>query len=182
MTADLRALRQSPFDLLLQFEAQLRSARLDISAGQQQFWVGLGFRIADDWFVAPKADVREVIPPLSMTRVPGARPWMMGVANLRGNLLPVCDLGRLLGHEHDRSGKATRLLVFNSDRVPVGFLVDEVAGYRQFTPAEQRHEMVSSAGDYKPYLLGAFVREGQPWLAMSLHKIATSDAYNHAGW
>lgn len=182
MTTDLRTLRNSPFDLLMQLEAQLRRARLEITAGQQQYWTGLGFRIAEDWFVAPKADVREVIPPLPLTRVPGARPWLMGVANLRGNLLPVCDLGRLLGHEHDREGKNTRLLVFNSDRVPVGFLVDEVAGYRQFVPSEQRHEMTASSQDYKQFLLGAFVREGQPWLAMSLHKIAQSDAFNHAGW
>ena len=180
--SSLRELRQSPFDLLLQFEASLRNARTETAGGQQQFWVGLGFRIAQMWMVTPKDDVREVITPLPLTRVPGARPWMLGVANLRGSLLPVCDLGRLLGHEHDRTGSTTRLLVYNSDQVPVGFLVDEVGGYKQFTAAEQRRELLDQAGDYLPYLLGAFVREGQPWMAMSLHKIVQGEAFKHAAW
>ena len=55
--SSLRELRQSPFDLLLQFEAGLRNARTETAGGQQQFWVGLGFRIAQMWMVTPKDDV-----------------------------------------------------------------------------------------------------------------------------
>lgn len=182
MSEDLLALRDRPFELLGALERRLQTARLDLAAGAAQFWTGLGFRLGERWLVAPRQDVREVIVPPPLTRVPGARPWLLGLANVRGALLPVCDLHRLLGEEHKVLERGSRLLVFNSERVPAGFLVDEVAGYRQFAPADQRRELVADSGPLAPYLLGAFVREGQPWLALSLHKVASGDAFNRAGW
>jgi twitching motility protein PilI len=182
VTADLLALRDSPFELLAALESRLQTARVDLAAGAAQFWTGLGFRLGERWLVAPREDVREVIVPPTLTRVPGARPWLLGLANVRGSLLPVCDLHRLLGEEHHTMARGARVLVYNSDRVPAGFLVDEVSGYRQFTPGDQRAEMIDEAGVLKPFALGGFVREGHPWLAVSLHKIVAGDAFNRAGW
>lgn len=180
MSAELRALRDDPFEQLLLLETRLRATKLDITAGQQQAWVGLGFRIGAAWLAAPREDVREVIVPPKPTRVPNARPWMHGVANVRGELLTIIDLPHFLGLPAAAEARASRVLVFNSTRLPAGFLVDEVAGYRQFTPNEQRNEIRAAAEPFTPYLLGAFVREGQPWLAFSLHKVAESDTFKHA--
>ena len=182
MTADLLALRDDPFELLGALEKRLQATRIDVAAGAAQFWTGLGFRLGDRWLVVPREDVREVIMVPALTRVPGARPWLLGLANVRGSLLPVCDVRRLLGEEHHTLARGSRVLVFNSDRVPAGFLVDEVVGYRQFTPADQRHELAEDVGALKPYLLGAFARDAEPWLVMSLHKLAGGDAFSRAGW
>ena len=182
MATDLLSLRNDPFALLLAMEQRLQVARVDLAAGSAQYWTGLGFRLGERWIVAPREDVREVIALPALTRVPGSRPWLMGLANVRGSLLPVCDLQRLLGEEHLVLARNSRVLVYNNDRVPAGFLVDEVSGYRQFAPGDQRAELMSDAGVLQPYLLGAFVRETQAWLAMSLHKVAASDAFNRAGW
>lgn len=182
MTVELLALRDSPFELLAALERRLQTARIDLAAGAAQFWTGLGFRLGERWLVAPREDVREVIVPPPLTRVPGARPWLLGLANVRGSLLPVCDLHRLLGEEHQVMARSSRVLVYNSERVPAGFLVDEVSGYRQFTPADQRPELIQASGSLRPYVLGGFVREGHPWLAVSLHKLAAGDAFNRAGW
>ncbi|HSW12011.1 MAG TPA: chemotaxis protein CheW [Solimonas sp.] len=181
MSAELRSLRDDPFELLLLLETRLRATRLDIAAGQAESWTGLGFRIGRNWLAAPKEDVREVIVPPRPTRVPNAKPWLTGIANVRGELLTIVDLRRLLGVEGDGEGRAQRVLVLNSERIPAGFLVDEVAGYRQFSPGEQRHEMKQGSGGYEPFLLGAFVRDGQPWLALSLHKVIQSGEFIMAG-
>ena len=182
MSDDLRELRDRPFELITRLEAMIRSARTDMVAGREQFWLGLGFRVGEHWFVVPKDEVSEVVSPPGLTRVPGARPWLLGVANFRGSLLPVCDLSRLLGFSHDRLSPLARVMVFNSDRIPFGFLVDEVAGHRQFTPGEQRHAMVDEHRELTDFLIGAFVREGQPWLALSLNRAIESDAFKHVGW
>ena len=182
MAVDLLSLRDDPFELLAELERRLQTSRVDLAAGAAQYWTGLGFRLGDRWIVAPREDVREVIVTPPLTRVPGARPWLLGVANVRGGLLPVCDLTRLLGEEHHAMARSSRVLVYNNDRVPAGFLVDEVVGYRQFAPADQRMEMVAGSGNLKPYLLGAFVREGEPWHALSLHKVVAGEAFNRAGW
>jgi twitching motility protein PilI len=182
MSAELRALRDHPFELLEKLEERLRAARIDYAAGQQEYWVGLGFRMGEGWMVAPKDEVREVIVPPPLTRVPRTRPWFSGVANVRGNLLPVVDLLQLIGLGAHVAGDRARVLVLNSDEVPVGFLVDEVAGYRQFVPPDQKPALVEGSGAIEPYLLGAFERDNRVWRAFSLYKVAQSDAFKLAGY
>ncbi len=180
MSAELRAMRENPFGQLLLLEERLRAARLDVTAGQTQAWTGLGFRIGQTWLAAPREDVREVITPPRVTRVPNAQPWLAGVANVRGELLTIIDLPLFLGLPVQDFQRSRRVLVLNAKKTPAGFLVDEVAGYRQFAPGEQRNEMKAQAEPFTPFLLGAFVREGQPWLALSLQRIAQGEAFRAA--
>ena len=97
-SADLAALVEHPFALLQEMERRSRAAHAGQGAGSAPAeWVGVGFRIGEEQFVAPREQVREVLMlPDTMTRVPGAQRWMLGIANLRGHLLPLVDtLNRL---------------------------------------------------------------------------------------
>ena len=48
--------------------------------------------------MASREQVREVLMlPDAVTRVPGAKRWLLGIANLRGQLLPLVDVKLLLG-------------------------------------------------------------------------------------
>src|SRR5436190_18481 len=96
-TQELRELRGDPFEQLQRLETRLRAARVDSASGQALTWVGLGFRLDTLWLAAPRDDVREVIPPPKTTRVPNAKPWLAGLANVRGELLTIVDLRLLLG-------------------------------------------------------------------------------------
>ena len=75
------AVEVQPFDLLLSLESALRAAQLDQSAGETQAWSGLAFRLRERWLVTPRQDVREVIPAPPLTRVPGAKRWLLGGYN-----------------------------------------------------------------------------------------------------
>ena len=92
---DLASLVEHPFDLLQELERRSRAALAGkgSSGGLSSEWVGVGFRIGDEQFVASRKEVREVLMlPESMTREPGAKRWVLGIANLRGHLLPLIDL------------------------------------------------------------------------------------------
>lgn len=182
MSARLRDLREDPYRLLTELDRRLRAMRVEASGGGSQIWQGLAFRQGERWMVTPKDDVREVIPPPRVTRVPNARPWLSGVANVRGSLLTLVDLGVLLGDEASTGGRTARVLVLNSDRIPAGFLVDEVAGYRQFTVSEQTPAAPAANDSTAPYVLGGFLREGRSWPVLSLHKLAQSETLRRAGW
>jgi len=182
MSTDLRALAADPFQLLAELEARIETNRPDIVQRRADAWVGLGFRLREHWCVAPREDVREIIPLPELTRTPGAKPWLLGVANVRGNILAVADLAQFLGLPSRAAHSTTRVLIFNSSTLPVGLVVDEVAGYRQFSVADQRHQWVAEAGSLSPFLLGAFEREAQPWLAFSLHKLTQNPEFAHAGY
>ncbi len=102
---DLAALVEQPFELLAEMERRSRQAHAGEGAGAMPAeWVGVGFRIGEEQFVASRDQVREVLMlPESMTRVPGAKRWLLGIANLRGHLLPLVDVKLLLG-----SGRTTQ--------------------------------------------------------------------------
>lgn len=184
MNTELRRLQDRPFQLLAALAGELRASRPEtgVASGGEDAWIGLGFRLKDRWFVTPRADVREILRPVPYTRVPGARPWLAGVANVRGNLLPLIDLRRFAGLAPTTVTRSSRLLVFSDDRVPAGFMVDEVGGFRRFGVADQRHELVRDETSWAaPYLLGAFVREGQEWSVFSLLKLVHGPDFQNAG-
>jgi len=171
---DLRALRAQPFAILARIDQEMRAARFE--AGEGQFWTGLAFRLGDDFFVIPRHEAGEVLALPAVTRVPGAADWMLGVANVRGDLLTVCDLRRLAGYPATPPARETRVIVFNQPQAAMGLVVDAVFGHRQFVPADQKHGMADETQPpLRDWLLGAFVREGVSWRVLSLHRLASAE-------
>jgi len=180
VSADLRSL--APFDLLLALEEQLRAAGKADSRRQDgvpDAWTGLAFRLREHWLLVPGDEVREVIGRPRLTRVPGAKPWLLGVANVRGSLLPVTDLGALLDCGPAADAREQRVLALHQDGLPAGFLVDEVIGYRRFVPEDQRPS-ISATPSFQPWRLGAFHRDGRDWLVLSLKRLARSERFVQA--
>jgi purine-binding chemotaxis protein CheW len=64
----------------------------------------------DDYFVATE-QVRELVAAAPLTPLPGAPPWVRGVFNLRGAVVPLVDLGRKLGVGSAASTAGTSWLV-----------------------------------------------------------------------
>jgi purine-binding chemotaxis protein CheW len=83
------------------------------------------FEAAGERFALPAAQVMEIVRPPAITRVPHSPPNLLGVANLRGRVLPVVSVGGLLGHAHAEISRATRVVVVAGDS-PVGLVVDTV--------------------------------------------------------
>jgi twitching motility protein PilI len=184
MEVELRTLADRPFDLLAAIAARLAGGggigdTADVRA-EETAWTGLAFNLGDRQYLAPRNDVREVLEPPAVTRVPGARPWLVGVANVRGDLLPVVDLGRFLGREAGLRTEASRVIVLNDEEIAAGFLVDGVGGFRSFAPADQRHHLVDDAAPAES-ILGAFLRDGTAWRVLSLRKLAGVPAFRDAG-
>jgi purine-binding chemotaxis protein CheW len=70
------------------------------------------------------AQLREVVRFQPATPLPGAPAQIEGVIELRGALVPVVDLGRLLGGEPLRPGRRSRIAVAEIDGLAIGLAVD----------------------------------------------------------
>jgi purine-binding chemotaxis protein CheW len=70
--------------------------------------------------------VQEIKRMMSITRVPSTPPFIKGVINLRGSVLPVIDLRTRLGLVEMALGDAARIIVIMANDTTVGFIVDEV--------------------------------------------------------
>jgi len=71
----------------------------------------LTFRLAEEEYAVPVARVREIIEYETVTRVPSTPPWIRGVINLRGGVVPVVDLGLKLGLPERPMGKRTCIVI-----------------------------------------------------------------------
>jgi purine-binding chemotaxis protein CheW len=82
--------------------------------------------VAGERWAIPAADVVEIVRPRVLTRLPYAPSSLLGLANLRGAVLPVVALAALLGHAVSPARSTSRIVVV--DQGPrVGLLVDSVS-------------------------------------------------------
>ncbi|SDV10377.1 chemotaxis protein CheW [Pseudomonas mucidolens] len=125
---------QTAFELLLDIDRRCRLLAADLPSQETRShsWSGIGFRLAEHWYVAPMGEVAEVMHEPRCTLMPGVKPWVRGVANLRGRLLPVIDLCGFFGHTLSVVRKQRRVLVIEHEDMFVGLLVDEVVGLQHF--------------------------------------------------
>ncbi len=174
----LRSLSSRPFELLVEMQRRAMASESGRADAPSE-WVGVGLRVGDASYVVPRDEIREVMKRPSLTRVPGAAPWLPGLANVRGQLVPVVDIKVLCGLNPTQTDRRTRVVLVNSDDVPMGVLVDEVFGFRRFTAAD-RHDARPADGDgrgdaLREFLDGDFRREGEVWPVLSFLKVIDSD-------
>jgi twitching motility protein PilI len=180
---DLRALKEHPFELLREIERRSRVAITgspgDEAAGDE--WVGIGLRLGQERFVMAREEVREVLMlPSALTRVPGAKPWIRGLANVRGHLLPIADLRTFLGAGAVGAERTARVLVANSTEFPLGLVVDEVYGFRRFLQRERVADFPPPAIRCDGYLHDAFRRGLEVWPVFSMARLLESREFQRA--
>jgi twitching motility protein PilI len=181
--ATLRSLRDKPFELLRELE---RLARVALSgqgrdAANEREWVGVAFRMSAENFLVAREETREVLGfPASVTRVPGAKPWIRGMANVRGQLLPIVDLRAFLGGGITSVTRSSRVLVANHREVPAGLLVDEVQGFRRFADNEFGATVPPTIIRCERYLAGAFRRGADSFPVFSLRSLLESTEFLQA--
>jgi len=158
---------QTAFQLLLEIDQRCRLLAADLPSQQarQDTWSGIGFRLGEHWYVAPMGEVGEVLHEPRHTLLPGVKPWVKGVANLRGRLLPVMDLCGFFGHELSALRKQRRVLVVEYKDVFAGLMVDEVAGLQHFPQGGQQGLAVPPPdAAVAPFVQGRFERERSWWV------------------
>ena len=181
--SSLRSLRDRPFELLKELEKRSRAVTAgtvaDASVGRE--WVGVAFRMGGETFLVAREETREVLGyPAVVTRIPGAKSWVKGLANVRGQLLPMLDLRQFLGSGATTSGRNTRVVVVNHREIPAGLMVDEVLGFRRFAEAEFNAEAPPTVIRCDSYLAGAFRRGGEVWPVLSLKSLVESQSFLQA--
>ena len=169
----------SPYELLKQLDTRCRrnSSGLPVASGIIEDWLGIGFAISDTALLAKMEDVSEILPIPSTIRVPGVKPWVLGLANIRGNLMPVLDMNGYLYGTATKIQKSSRILIINHDGVTAGLLVDEVFGLRRFKPEEHREGENTEAGTLGEYLSGIFVDQVRHWNVFSVEKLVRTEQF-----
>ncbi len=168
--------------LLAELEARSRERAAGLPQQEliQSFWEGVMFYVGDNRLVAPLSAVKEILNyPTTLTRVPGTKPWMLGVANVRGTLIPVIDLQLFLIGRKTKRGRRSRVLVFSLGDSFTSILVGEMVGMRHFA-RETAREMAANRNKFEKYVRFEFDQDGMTWPVFSLHALAEDPAFRIA--
>jgi twitching motility protein PilI len=139
-------------------------------------WAGILFRVGQVALLAQLAEIAEVLEfPQDATPVPATKPWVRGVANNRGTLLPIFDLRGLLFDVPTTRNPKNRVLVARDAEVPFGLLVSDVAGIRRFDAAAAGQDLPDAARAIRPFIEGSFLIAGERCPVFSLRRMAQDE-------
>lgn len=149
-------------------------------------WEGVIFSIAGRLFATPINEVSEILNlPVTITRVPGTRAWVVGISNVRGNLLPIIDLQSFLLNRQTVRARRTRILVVNYDGLYSGLLVEPFVGIKRFFESEQTQKPLELPAAIEKYVNGVYEKyeidskSGEKklttWPIFSMHRLIHSD-------
>ena len=163
----------TPIELLLELEQRAKryAAPLPQKVDIKKSWQGLGFRIGAVQLIAPLEQVSEILTEVQLTEIPGVKSWVKGIANIRGNLLPVIDLAGLMTGTTAIMSSRSRIIASQHMGMSVGLVVDEVLGLRSFFVEDFSTKLAVDDEQIAPFLSGSYQQHGQHWPVIDFESI-----------
>lgn len=143
-------------------------------------WTGITFEVAGQRFVAPMGEIAEILTMPEFIGVPLTKPWLLGVANVRGRLLPLSDLARFVGVSGHETLKKRKVMVIDEDGIFSGIVVDQVLGIVQFTQNHYEARALPESSPFAPFNHGAFTKDNQTWFVIMPSLVVTHTEYLNA--
>lgn len=175
---------RSAFDILTEYEASSLAhvAGLPEQLDAPGLWRGVGYRIGRKRLASGFDEVGEILPMPPVTPVPGAQAWMLGVANIRGNLLPIVDLKQFLEGERTVLTESQRVLIVRQSGGDVAVTIDELYGQRSFHDEQQQPKDDSPLveGRYAYFIDRVYRLADDSWGVFSLERLARTPEFRQA--
>lgn len=180
---------QSAFNALLALAQRSRqsAAGLPAQTKVQPTWSGIGFTLMGQYFVAPMGEVAELLEMPTYTHLPSVQPWVLGVANVRGRLLPIFDLAQYFGGNLVGQRKKHRILILEHEEFYSGLCVDTAMGMQHF-PIDTYSSDISEVNELlQPFLNGSYsqsrsatVADEQKWYVFSPARLLADPRFINA--
>jgi purine-binding chemotaxis protein CheW len=139
----------------------------------------LTFFTAGEEYAVAIAKVREIIEYDTVTTVPNTPPWISGVTNLRGKVIPVVDLAVKFGMPPSRISKFSCIIItdvmFQGENITMGVLSDTVSQVIDLSADEIEKTPAFGTRVKTEYLLGMGVMGKKFCLILDIDKVLSAD-------
>lgn len=121
------------------------------------------FRLGEEHYALDIKCVREVVKVPKLTRVPGTCSFVMGVTNLRGEILSLIDFAMLMGSQGSALEEDARIIVLDdiSRNSTVGILVDSVSEIVDLKELEMEPPPATLAASQAQFVAGVIRIKGK---------------------
>ena len=130
----------------------------------------LGFLLADEEYGIEVTYIGEVYPLGDFTTLPCTPPFIMGVVNIRGQIMPIIDLRKIFNLQDTDYSSQNRLIVVTDSDVSICIFADELLGVQLIDLKKIQSSLSTLTGTRQKYLKGVTDRQ---MIILDMEKVLT---------
>jgi twitching motility protein PilI len=142
-------------------------------------WRGIGFKIGETELVSSMQHIAEVLKVVEYTRIPSSKIWFEGIANVRGQLVPVTDFYSFLHGKRLPADSNTRMILFRLANSVSGLVVTAVTGIRSFREDMMDQDASGIEDELIPYLAGCFHQDDSDFPVFDFSRLLNDERFMH---
>ncbi len=119
--------------------------------------------------------VQEINKIMQMTKVPQAPEYVLGILNLRGQIVTIIDLGKKLGLGETDLNQDPRNIIVNSAGGHVGLLVKRISDVIEADMEKQEHPPANMGGIQGEFFTGVYKTEKELIGILNVEKVLSID-------
>jgi twitching motility protein PilI len=121
-----------------------------------------GFQVGTLNLLIKQGSASEVLQMTDIWSLPGSAPWILGLVNLRSNLVPIFDLRRLFGLPQRAANAVPQILVFEQGDRAAGILIDDYP--KPIFDMNHLPSMPQLPAELQAHVRGGYVQDETMWL------------------
>jgi purine-binding chemotaxis protein CheW len=135
------------------------------------------YKLANETYGINVMQVQEVLRYTEIAPVPGAPEYVLGIINLRGNVVTVIDTRQRFGLESTETNDNTRIIIIEAEQNVVGILVDSVAEVVYLRESEIETAPNVGNDDSAKFIQGVALHNEQVLIFVDLNKLMTDEEW-----
>lgn len=161
--------------------SQVSVAEIQKEDGDQVLqWVT--FQLEDETYGINVMQVREVLRYSEIAPVPGAPDYVIGIINLRGNVVTVIDTRSRFGLMPGEISDNTRIVIIEAEKQVIGILVDSVAEVVYLRNSEIDTTPSVGTEESAKFIQGVSNRDGELLILVDLNKLLNDDEWDEMAY
>lgn len=136
------------------------------------------FRLDNEKYGIRVMQVQEVLRMTEIAPVPGAPDYVLGIINLRGNVVTVIDSRKRFGLSDTEADDSTRIVIIEAEKHVVGILVDSVAEVVDLNTSEIDAAPNVGNDDSSKYIQGVSSRDKELLILVDVNKLLSDDEWD----
>lgn len=158
--------------------SQVSVAEIQKEDGKDQVLQWVTFRLEDETYGINVMQIREVLRYSEIAPVPGAPDYVLGIINLRGNVVTVIDTRSRFGLMSGEISDNTRIVIIEADKQVIGILVDSVAEVVYLRSSEIDSTPSVGTEESAKFIQGVSNRDGELLILVDLNKLLSDEEWD----
>lgn len=137
------------------------------------------FKLDEEIYGINVMQVQEVLRLTEIAPVPGAPDYVMGIVNLRGNVVTVIDTRKRFGLFQKEADDATRIVIVEVDNQVIGILVDSVAEVVNIRESEiETSPNLGEDNESSKYIQGVHSKDDDILILVDVNKMLSDEEWD----